>query len=140
MALAVLIAWAVQAAIGVTLLAGWARHGRRSSSTVLTHAAVGILGLAAWTAYVILDALLLAWIAFVIINVGQVLGDALMMRRHRRVSGVAEGRRREFVAAVSAVVRGKLHWTVTLHIVFGGVALYFSCLAVCIGATVSAAS
>ena len=140
MALAVLIVWAVQAAIGLTLLAGWARHDRGSSSTVLTHAAVGALGPAAWAAYVFLDTLFLAWSAFVVINVGQVLGDALMMRRRRRVSGVVGGRRREFVAAVSAVVSGKLHWTVSLHILFGGVVLYFSCLAVCIGATVSAAN
>jgi hypothetical protein len=89
---------------------------------------------------VILDTLFLAWSAFVVINVGQVLGDSLMMRRRRRVSGVVEGRRREVVAAVSAVVSGKLHWTVSLHILFGGVVLYFSCLAVCIGATVSAAN
>lgn len=141
MAIFVLVAWIVQAAVGVWLLVGWIRHGRgASASAVLSHVVLGVAGLAMWIAFVQTDALAWAWLAFAAMTIGNAIGDSVMLiGRTRRLRGESLGFWRDYGAAVSATFRGEFPRHVVFHTLFSAV-VYFPCLGVCIGATVAAAS
>src|SRR5690606_8150692 len=120
--------------VGVSLLVSWWRHGRSSAPTVVIHVSSIIIGLALWVAFIITGALLPAWLAFAVITIGNGFGDALMVRRHRRVAGPTAS----YGSAIVAALRARFPPRVTFHACFSGV-VYFLCLGVCIGATISAA-
>lgn len=139
MALFVLVAWIIQALVGVWLFAGWVRHGRgASASAVLTHAALGFVGLGLWIVYVATGGLAWAWLAFAAMTVGNVIGDSVMLiGRTRRLHGGSQGYWKDYGAAVQATLRRRLPPKVVFHTLFSAV-VYFPCLAVCIGATIAA--
>lgn len=129
--------FAIQAIAGVMLLTGWWRHGRAIAPRVLTHVALGLVGLGTWVTFTITGAVVWGWIAFAAITVGNGVGDSLMIRRFRRQRGYAAGMWSDYGAAIAAVFRGRMPRTVAFHALFAGV-VYFTTLGVCIGATMGA--
>ena len=134
----VLAAWLIQAAVGVSLFVSSWRGGRTGAPTVVTHATAGVLGLALWAAFLLTGNVLLAWLAFVVITVGNGFGDAMLLGRSRGLHG-ATTFWKGYVGAVGDTFRGRMPPRVTFHALFSGL-VYFTCLGVCIGATVAAAA
>ncbi len=133
----VLAAWLIQAAVGVSLFVSWWRGGRTGAPTVVTHAAAGALGLALWAAFLLTGNVLPAWLAFAVITVGNGFGDAMLRGRSRGIHG-ATTFWKGYAGAVGDTFRGLMPTRVTFHALFAGL-VYFTCLGVCIGATVAAA-
>jgi hypothetical protein len=133
----VLAVWIVQAAVGVSLFVGWLRHGRGSPLAVVWHVVPALAGLALWIVFVLADSLVAAWGAFLVLTVANVFGDRMMLRRQRRITGTTTFWRDYGTTLVSAL-RGRFPRRVVFHALFAGV-VYFTCLGVCIGATVAAA-
>lgn len=139
MAIVVLILWIIEGAVGLTLFLSWLRHARgRGARSVVTHLVMMLSGLAFWVWFVVSGALVPAWTAFAIITVGIAFGDAMLLGRARRLSPEATTVAKGYAAAVSASLRGGLPWRVTFHAWFSPV-VYFTCLGVCIGASVAGA-
>lgn len=136
MAYLVLGAWLIQASVGVSLAVTWWRHGRHGAPTVRAHAAAAAVGLALWVTFVVTASLVAAWSAFVAITVGNTYGDEMLLGRVRSRTGTAS-KRRNYPVAIAAIFRAEMPPRVAFHAVFAGV-VYFSCLGVCIAATVSA--
>lgn len=130
----VLVTWLIQSAVGVSLFVSWWQYGRRGSPTVTIHVSAALVGLTLWITFIVTDALLPAWLAFAAITLGNGFGDAMMVRRHRRVAGASAS----YGSAIVAALRGRMPPRVTFHACFAGV-VYFLCLGVCIGATIAAA-
>ena len=87
MSYVVLVAWLVQAAVGVLLLTGWLRHGRIHSRVIVTHVTLSVLGVACWITYVLSDRVLWAWVALLLITIGNGFGDNILLRRTRAMGG-----------------------------------------------------
>ena len=139
----VLIAWIVQAAVGVALLIGWMRHrrsgpaGRAGGVPLLAHVGLVLVALGLWIAFLLTGSAWLAWTTFALLTVALSFGDVLLVRRARRMAGERAPSLRDYGAAISAVFRGRMPGRVTFHALFSPV-VYFSCLGVCIGATIAA--
>ena len=131
----VLGAWVIQAGVGVWLFARWLFGGGGGAGTVVTHVAVAAASLVAWMAFVVTGAVAWGWVAFAIVTAGNAIGDSMLVRRHRRRAGT-RGFRRDYGAAIAAVFRGRMPRPVAFHALFAGV-VYFTCLGVCIGATIA---
>ncbi|OIJ28486.1 hypothetical protein [Nocardioides luteus] len=131
----VLVAWLVQAAVGVLLLTSWVGRGRTPPRTVVTHVAASVLGVASFIAYVLTDGVLWAWAAFVLITIGNAFGDMMLLRRVRAMGGSHLSTINAYKAALRSMFKGRLPLRVSFHAVFAGV-VYFSTLAVCIVETV----
>ena len=135
MAYLVLLAGLIQAAVGVSLLVGWLRHGRRRPAVVVGHVAVVTVSLALWIAFSATGLVALAWTAFAVLTVGLTIGDMLLAARARR--GVASKTTwADYGSSIAAVFRGRMPRRVTFHALFSPV-VYFPMLAVCIGATIA---
>lgn len=132
----VLVAWLVQASVGVLLLTGWLRHGRPHPRVVVTHVTLSVLGVACWITYVLTDRVLWAWVALLLITVGNGFGDTMLLRRTRSMGGSHLSTVNAYKLALRSMFKGRLPFRVSFHAVFAGV-VYFSTLAVCIAATVS---
>lgn len=130
----VLVAWLIQSAVGVSLLVGWLRHGRRAAPAVVLHVALALVALALWVFFIATGNVLPAWIAFALITVGNGIGDWLLVRRAQRLPGPVPSN--AYGAAIAAVFRGRMPRSVTFHALFAGV-VYFSCLGVCLGASLT---
>ncbi|GGC84401.1 hypothetical protein GCM10011512_09040 [Tersicoccus solisilvae] len=111
----------------------------RSASTVLTHVGLSLTGLALWIGFLVSGNVLPAWLALAAITAGNSLGDSLLIARGRRLTGERRGFWPDYGAAIAAVFRGRMPRTVIFHALFAGV-VFFSCLGVCIGATIAAAA
>ncbi|MFE3997784.1 hypothetical protein ACFX43_03155 [Nocardioides sp. YIM B13467] len=135
MSYVVLVAWLVQAAVGVLLLTGWLRHGRTHPRIVVTHVALSVLGVASWITYVLTDRVLWAWAAFVLIAIGNGFGDNMLLRRTRRMGGSHLSTVNTYKLALRSMFKGRLPFRVSFHAMFAGV-VFFSTLAVCIIETV----
>jgi hypothetical protein len=129
--------FAVQALAGIVLLTGWWRHGRPVAPRVACHVGLGTASLAVWIVFAATGSVLWGWLAFAGITVGNAIGDSLMVRRSRRMDGGAGGLWSDYGTAISRALRGRLPPWVTFHALFAGV-VYFTCLGVCIGATIAA--
>lgn len=135
----VLILWIIEGLVGLTLFISWLRHAQgRGGRNVVTHLVMMLSGLAFWVWFVASGTLLPAWTAFAIISVGIGFGDVMLLGRARRLSPDATTVAKGYAAAISASFRGRLPWRVTFHAWFSP-AVYFTCLGVCIGASVAAA-
>lgn len=132
----VLIAWVVQAAVGVSLFVSWLRHGRHAAGTVALHVTSGVVGLACWLAFLFTDVVWWAWGAFVVLTIGNTFGDVLLRARSRG-SAPSQGFWRDYGTAIADTFRGRLPRRVVFHALFAGV-VYFTCLGVCIGASIAA--
>lgn len=88
MGIAALITWLVTASAGLTMLGSWiSRGGHRAGSgsplspaLAFTHAALAVLGLIFWIAYLASDQTALAWLAVVLLLVLDVLGFSMLGR------------------------------------------------------------
>ena len=136
MAHVVLLAFVVQASVGVSLATSWWRRSRTGTPTVNTHVAAATLGLGLWIAFVFTDNLVAAWAAFAAITVGNTLGDRMLLARVHSQTGTTS-MRRNYPVAIAAIFRGLMPWRVAFHALFAAV-VYFGCLGVCIASTVSA--
>ncbi len=132
--------FAIQAIAGLVLLVRWWRVGRPTAAPVFSHVAVGVISLGLWITFTVTDAVVWGWLALVGLTIGNTIGDALLLvPRWRRHTGQRQSFFRDYGAAIAGVFRGKLPALVAFHAVFAG-AVYFSCLGVCIGATIAAAA
>jgi hypothetical protein len=139
MAYFVLGAWLIQGAVGVSLLIGWARHGRRYAGAVVTHVVVVLVMLGLWITFLATGAVAFAWTAQVVLALGIPFGETMMVRRSRQLRGITTKRLSDYGRAVVDVFRGRLPGPVVFHALFAGV-VFFSALGVCIGATVAAST
>ena len=135
MSYVVLVAWLVQAAVGVLLLTGWLRHGRAHPRVVVTHVVLSVLGVASWITYVLADQVLWAWAALLLITIGNGFGDNILLRRTRAMGGSHLSTVNAYKLAIRSMFKGRLPIRVSFHAMFAGV-VYFSTLAICIVATV----
>ncbi|MGY0387699.1 hypothetical protein ACWZJV_12070 [Nocardioides sp. WG-D5] len=135
MSYVVLVAWLVQAAVGVLLLTGWLGHGRAHPRVAITHVTLSVLGVASWITYVLTDRVLWAWAAFALITIGNVFGDTMLLRRTRSMGGSHLSTVNAYRLALRSMFKGRLPLRVSFHAMFAGV-VYFSTLAICIVATV----
>lgn len=136
MAVAVLVAWIVQACVGVSLAVAWWRHGRYGAPTVRAHVVASVVGLGLWVGFVATGSVVAAWAAFAAITVGNTYGDKMLLGRVEGRTGT-DSKRRNYPVAVGAIFRGQMPRRVAFHALFAGV-VYFGCLGVCIAATASA--
>lgn len=133
----VLAAWAIQAAVGVSLLVSWARHARGGSSgAVLTHALMMVGFLVPWAVFIATGVALWAWLGFVVLVAFIGFGDAVAMRRARALRGWASSGIRDYFPTIKVVFSRALGRRTLFHMCFSGV-VFFSTLAVAIVATVS---
>ncbi|GGR46285.1 hypothetical protein J2S40_003669 [Nocardioides luteus] len=131
MSYVVLVAWLVQAAAGAVLLTGWLRHGRVYPRIVLTHVAISVIAVACWITYVLTDRVLWGWVAFGLLNIGNALGDTMLLRRTRRLGGSHLSTINAYKLAVRSIFKRRLPVRVGFHAIFAGV-VYFSSLAICL--------
>lgn len=134
-----LAAWIVQGSVGVWLLIGWARHGRRYAGAMIAHVAAVFVMLALWITFLVTGAVAFAWAAQIVLAAGIPFGETMMVRRSRELRGITTKRLSDYGGAVVDVFRGRLPGPVVFHALFAGV-VFFSALGVCIGATISAAA
>lgn len=140
MEIVVLGVWVIQSAVGLTLFVGWLRHAHgRGARTVVTHAVLMLSGLAVWIWFVMTGALAVAWGAFAVITAGNIFGDAMLLGRARRIAPEARSLSQRYGVAIAGIFRGQIPPRVGFHAFFAA-APWFTCLGVCIGATVAAAS
>lgn len=139
MDLIILGAWIAQAAAGVALLIGWARHAHRAGArAVITHVVVVLACLASWIAFVVTDSVLWAWLPVIGLCIGIPFGETQMVAHSRRVRGEAPAGMRDYVRALGTVFTGRLPALVTFHAIFSAV-VFFGSLGVAIGATIAGA-
>lgn len=136
MAYVVLVAWLVQAAVGVLLLTGWFRHGRAHPRVVVAHVVLSVAGAGLWAAYTLSDQVLYAWGALVMITIGNGFGDNMLLRRTRRMGGSHLSTVNTYKLAIRSIFDRRLPLRVGFHALFAGV-VYFSTLAICIVDTVA---
>lgn len=138
MGYAVLGAWLIQAAVGVMLLVGWARHARGAGAgAVLTHALLMVGYLVPWSLFIATGAPAWAWTAIGVLFVGIPFGDAMMVGRSRSIRGERNPGLRDYGSAIGSVFAGRMPRKVTFHAIFSA-AVFFGSLGVAIGATVAA--
>jgi hypothetical protein len=135
MAYLVLVAWLIQGSVGIALVLKRVRDGQ-AGPTMITHVALGITALALWLVFLLQESLLAGWLAFALITVGNSFGDYMMIQRWRRTSGFTSGFWPDYGRAIAAAFRGAMPRAVVFHALFAGV-VYFSCVAVCIGASIA---
>lgn len=137
MAWVVLLAWIIQAAVGLTLFIDWLRQARgRGARTVVSHIVLSLAGLVFWVWFLSTGTVALAWIAFAIITAGNTFGDIMLLRRARRLAPESTTVWQRYKVAISAIFGRELPPRVSFHALFSAV-VYFTCLGVCIGATVA---
>lgn len=130
--------WIIQAAVGVSLLVTWARHGRRTAAAaVLAHVSFMVIGLALWVTYLATGGALWPWLAVTTLCVGIPFGEVMMVRRSRRIRGTRRPRLADYGAAIGTVFAGRMPPRVGFHALFSA-AVFFGSLGVAIGATVAA--
>lgn len=88
MAIAALAGWVVNSLVGLFMLV---RNRRRMPPLAYFHLAVMVAGLGLWTGFVAAGSVLLAWLAWALLNVGNGLGDTLLTRGWRRRNPTAPG-------------------------------------------------
>ena len=108
---------------------------RPGATIVVTHVAAGLLGLALWVGYLGTGSVAPAWLAWAVITIGNGFGEVMLLGRSRSNTG-PRSLRKDYRATIAATLRGELPARVVFHALFSGV-VYFTCLGVCIGATIA---
>lgn len=104
---------------------------------MVAHVAAGIVGLALWVVFLVTGNVLPAWLALAVLTVGNSFGDAMLRGRSPGLRA-APTFWKGYAGAIGDTFRGRMPPLVTFHAVFAGF-VYFTCLGVCIGATVATA-
>lgn len=134
----VVLAWAIQAAFGVSLLTSWARHARgRDAALVLPHILMMIAFLVPWSLFLATSAVVWGWLGVAILLAFIGFGDATMVRRSRKVTGQTNPGLRDYIPAVKVALSGRLGWRVVVHALMAPVVLV-PAIVVCVAATVAA--
>ena len=140
---AALAGWLLGATVGTAMLMRWLRWHRavRSASSrpprlVFVHVATALGGLLLWVAYLATGRPhALAWTAFAVLTLNNVLGDTLLTRgwrqRHHASAATGSSRRRDYFRAVVETLRGRRP-VATLHALLAGVT-YFLVLFAALG-------
>ena len=82
MGIVMIVAWVIQAGVGVALLAGWIRHARGAGRRAVTvHVVLMLSALAAWTLFALAGEVVWAWCACAILTAG--IGDAVLLASAR---------------------------------------------------------
>src|SRR4051812_23808153 len=105
MAYVVLVAWVVQASVGISMLVDWLRHGRHGAPTVVTHVAFVLVALALWVTFMATGSIVAAWSTFVALTIGLSFGDVMLIGRSRGLSGRSTFLK-DYGAAVASTFRG----------------------------------
>ncbi|WP_375001043.1 hypothetical protein [Aeromicrobium sp. CTD01-1L150] len=137
MALFVLASWLVTVVVGLVALLQWRRRAawsRLPTRLVTLHAAAAVAGTAVWTVHVGTGSLVAAWTCFVVANVTNGLGDAVLTRRYRMRTAARGSVPHDYGRAVLEIVRGRRPNVALLHALVGAVT-YFSTLVACVLAT-----
>lgn len=124
-----LVAWLVQAAVGVSLL-----RGRRATPLVILHVLPIAVALGLWTWFAFDGPPAVGWIVFGVLVVALTAGDAIMVRRAAgllppEVTGI-----RRYGRTLGLVFTGRLPAPVVFHALFSAV-VFFGALAACLLAT-----
>lgn len=136
LAIVALVLLAAAAALGLASLIAWSRHrvGGFPVAKIAAHVALQILSIGIWVAFALTGAVVLAWIAFAAITVGQVFGDLLMFASYRARN---PGALKPGYRAVSGDALSFKRPAASFHALVGAAA-WFGMLAICILATVVA--
>ncbi|GAA1672141.1 hypothetical protein [Microbacterium lacus] len=138
MAYIVVLAWAVQAAFGLSLLTSWARRARgQNAELVLPHILMMVAFLVPWSLFLATSAVAWGWLGVAILLTFIGFGDATMVRRSRKVTGQTNPSLRDYVPAVKVALSGRLGWRVIVHALMAPVVL-IPAIVVCIAATAAA--
>ncbi|MFD2757532.1 hypothetical protein [Gulosibacter faecalis] len=134
LAATVLVLLFVTVLLGLSSLTRWLRHRTAEfpRRRVTAHVALQLASIALWVLFLVNDSLLIAWLTFVTITIGQTFGDRLMFasyRARRQVSGPLN------YGAVARDVLGFSRPVAALHAIIGAAA-YFTMLVTCILASV----
>ncbi|HEV2886829.1 MAG TPA: hypothetical protein VGX49_07965 [Jatrophihabitans sp.] len=139
MSYAVLILWLLAAAVGATVLLRWLRRRRPGSAfparLVATHLVTAVAGLSLWVGHLATGSLVLAWLAFAVLNVTNGVGDAILTGRWRALAGAGPSWIADYRQAVLGVLKGRHPRSAVLHGLLGGLT-FFSTLVACLVATV----
>jgi hypothetical protein len=139
MSYAVLVLWLVTAAVGVTVLLRWLRRRRPGSAfparLVTTHLITALAGLSLWVGHLATGQLILAWLAFAVLNVTNGVGDAILTGRWRASAGAGPSWIADYRRALLGVLRGRHPRSAILHGLLGGLT-FFCTLVACLAATV----
>lgn len=133
----VTVLFAIQALAGVVLTVAWWRRGKHGVGTLVAHVVPNTTALALWVLFTVFGNVWWAWGSYFALNIGTAFGDKMLVGRYRRVRTSEAAAVADYGGALKAVFTRRMPPLVTFHAVFSA-AVYFSCLAVCIGATVSA--
>jgi hypothetical protein len=137
MGYAVLGAWVVQVAVGVTLFVGWIRHGRgQSARLIVTHAIMMLSFSAPWIAFIVTGVPVWAWVGFGILLVFIGFGDYAVVQRTRAVRGEINPGLRDEWHAVKMALSGRFGRPLVFH-AFWSPVVFFGAMGVAIGATVA---
>jgi hypothetical protein len=124
MAIAGLVLWALTLLMGIVVLTVWLRKRRAGSRfptvVVILHIVTALLGLYFWIGFVVDGQAKWAWITFVIMNVNNLLGDAILTGRFRALSGTIGSWWRDYGQAVRSLLRGERPRPATLHATLAG--------------------
>jgi len=135
--------WLLGATVGTAMLVRWLRWHRavRSASSrpprlVFAHLATALGGLMLGVAYLATGRPhALAWAAFAVLTLNNILGDTLLTRgwrqRHHASGTTGSSRRRDYLRAVVETLRGRRP-VATLHALLAGVT-YFLVLFAALG-------
>jgi hypothetical protein len=134
----VVVAWAIQAAFGVSLLASWARHARgQDAALVLPHILMMVAFLVPWSVFLATGGVAWGWVGVAILLAFIGFGDATMVRRSRKVTGQTNPGLRDYMPAVKVALSGRLGWRVIVHALMAPVVL-IPAIVVCIAASAAA--
>lgn len=135
MALAALVLLAAELVLGLVVLVLWLRKRRPGAQfptvVVSLHVITALLTLYFWIGFVNDGQARWAWTAFVIMNVNNLLGDAILTGRVRTLTGTVGAWWRDYVAAVRSLIRGQRPKPATLHALLAG-AVYIVVLIACL--------
>ena len=138
MGIGVTVAWAIQAAFGVSLLTSWARHARgQDAALVLPHILMMVAFLVPWSLFLATGAVAWGWLGVAILLAFIGFGDATMVRRARKITGQTNPGLRDYAPAIKVALSGRLGWRVVVHALMAPVVLV-PAIVVCIAATAAA--
>jgi hypothetical protein len=139
MSYVVLVLWLLAAAVGAMVLLQWLRRRRPGSAfparLVTAHLGTAVAGLSLWVGHLATGRLILAWLAFAVLNVTNGIGDAILTGRWRALAGAGPSWIADYRRAVVGVLKGRHPRSATLHALLAGLT-FFSTLVACLVATV----
>lgn len=120
MSYVVLVVLLAQAGIGLKMLLDWRRQSP-IAPTAFLHAGIADLTLILWIVYLVADRTWIAWLAFIVILLGNFIGDLLLIGHWRSRTGQGSSFFKDYGAAAMSVVRGQHPRVPTVHAAGAGI-------------------